>query len=93
MRRIAIKHIEQAAQPAKPLSPAIRSALLTGTASVGLYILLYFFSQDIRHLAEATIHGDKGLFYVPIVIALLFSLVHGAFTGHFWDALGLKAKH
>jgi hypothetical protein len=23
---------------------------------------------------------------------MVFSLVHGAFTGHFWDLLGLRAK-
>lgn len=29
---------------------------------------------------------------VPVAIAFIFSLVHGAFTGLFWDWLGVKAK-
>jgi hypothetical protein len=29
---------------------------------------------------------------VPVAMAFLFSLVHGAFTGHFWDVLGIKAR-
>lgn len=31
-------------------------------------------------------------FLVPVTIAFAFSLVHGAFTGHFWDLLGIKAR-
>lgn len=28
---------------------------------------------------------------VPIIVAFVMSYVHGAFTGMFWDSLGLKA--
>jgi hypothetical protein len=31
-------------------------------------------------------------FWIPIVIAFVFSFAHGAFTGEFWDVLGIKAK-
>lgn len=92
MRRIANKHIESAAQPARPLSRAALTAWITGVASVILYVLLYMYSDTILDLAKATIAGDKGLFFIPVLIAFAFSFVHGAFTGHFWDALGLKAK-
>jgi hypothetical protein len=29
---------------------------------------------------------------ILIAIALVFSFVHGAFTSHFWEMLGLRAK-
>ena len=67
--------------------------LLTGALSVLLYFLLYEFQGDIVRLADATRHGAKIDFIVPIVIALVFSLVHGSFTERFWGLLGLKPKH
>jgi len=30
---------------------------------------------------------------MPVAIALAFSLVHGAFTGYFWEVIGIKPKH
>lgn len=64
-----------------------------GTVSTTLYGGLYAYSAELVELAEMTRDGEKGMFVVPIAIAFLFSLVHGAFTGHFWDLLGLKGKH
>jgi hypothetical protein len=29
---------------------------------------------------------------LPVVTALVFSIFHGAFTGYFWDVLGVTAK-
>jgi uncharacterized integral membrane protein len=29
--------------------------------------------------------------FLPIITALLFSFVHGSFTGHFWTVLGVEA--
>lgn len=49
-------------------------------------------TRSCSSLAQSTRRGDKRLFFVPIGIALLFSFVHGAFTGRFWDVLGLKAR-
>lgn len=60
--------------------------------SVALYALLFWFDEELLELAQSTRRGDKRLFFVPIGIALLFSFVHGAFTGRFWDVLGLKAR-
>lgn len=34
--------------------------------------------------------GTLWYFLIPILIAFMFSKVHGDFTGHFWDALGFK---
>lgn len=101
MRYIADKYIEEAAKPAEPLPTTrdiinwfkkSRCALLFGVLSVLLYTLLYLFNLDLTHIAQATHEGDKTFFFVPIVIALVFSLVHGNFTSHFWDVLGIKAK-
>jgi hypothetical protein len=64
-----------------------------GTVSTSLYGGLYAYSGELVELAEMTRDGEKGWFVVPIAIAFLFTLVHGAFTGYFWDLLGLKAKH
>ncbi|MFP3873963.1 MAG: hypothetical protein ACLFQT_09320 [Thiohalophilus sp.] len=86
-------------KPADTSAPAhqaklkpVHYAILYGIASLGLYFLLFLFNDEIRQLAEATSRGDKSLFFVPIIIALVFSLVHGAFTGYFWEALGISAK-
>jgi hypothetical protein len=65
-------------------------ALVYGAASAALYALLYVFAEDTVEIARRTREGEKGYFVVPIVIAFVFSLAHGAFTGNFWDALGLR---
>lgn len=37
------------------------------------------------------LESNKINVFVPIAIAFLLSFVHGAFTGLFWDVIGLKA--
>jgi hypothetical protein len=59
-----------------------------GLTSAALYAMLYLFEDKVMELAA---HGDW-YFIVPILIAFAFSYVHGAFTGHFWEILGIKAK-
>ncbi|TDY01744.1 hypothetical protein [Thiohalophilus thiocyanatoxydans] len=86
------KPADKPAPGRKMFSTATLFTILYGCLSLGLYILLFVFNDEIRHMAEATSRGDKTLFFIPIIIALVFSLVHGAFTGYFWEALGLKAK-
>lgn len=73
-------------------SRALAVTLVLGAASAGLYLLLYLFSDGLPELAAATRRGEKLYALVPLAIAMVFSLVHGAFTGHFWDLLGLRAK-
>lgn len=63
-----------------------------GTLSLVLYLLLFQFSDRLTAMAAATREGAKLYALVPIAIAMVFSFVHGAFTGHFWDLLGLRAK-
>lgn len=65
--------------------------LTYGAVSVALYWLLLTHSDQLVEFAKRTHQGEKMYFLVPIAIAFLFSFVHGAFTGHFWEALGIKA--
>jgi hypothetical protein len=79
-------------------APASRTHTLVlvvglGTLSLLLYLLLFQFADRLTAMAAATRQGAKLYALVPIAIAMVFSFVHGAFTGHFWDLLGLKAKH
>lgn len=108
MRAIAEKHIK-AVEGSKSLveggllnrtfniAGKIRFALIFGVLSIGMYYLLYNYAADLTSLAQsthaATDASQKGLFFVPILIALSFSLVHGKFTSHFWEVLGIKPKN
>ena len=74
------------------LSRALISTLIMGALSAGLYFLLYIYSGVLPELAAQAGHGDKHYALIPLVIALVFSFVHGSFTGRFWDLLGLRAK-
>lgn len=65
-------------------------AVLYGAASLALYVLLYLYADETVELARRTQQGEKIWFLVPIAIAFVFSYAHGAFTGYFWDAVGLK---
>jgi hypothetical protein len=69
---------------------SVQKAVLYGVVSLALYALLFLFSDETVELARRTREGEKLWFVVPIVIAFVFSLVHGAFTAYFWDAIGLK---
>lgn len=70
---------------------SVLKALLYGMASLALYGGLFLCADDTVELARRTREGEKIFFLVPIGIAFVFSLVHGAFTAYFWDAVGLKA--
>lgn len=59
-----------------------------GAVSLALYLLLF---TNERAVLELSLAGGWG-FMVPITIAFAFSFIHGAFTGGFWDMLGLKAQ-
>ncbi len=63
-----------------------------GSASAVLYALLFVYADHISALATATRNGAKYYALVPIGIALVFSLVHGAFTHRFWRLVGLRAR-
>ena len=67
---------------------ALRQTLIYGVVSIALYVLLYFFEEQILALSKE----GRWNFVVPMIIAFVFSIVHGNFTGQFWDMFGIKAK-
>lgn len=70
------------------LSPAVIKAVVFGLASLAMYAALFLFEQP---LLDAAKHGGWWV-VLPVGIAFAFSTIHGSFTGHFWEACGLKAK-
>ncbi|MDY6991838.1 MAG: hypothetical protein SVR94_04420 [Pseudomonadota bacterium] len=69
-------------------SSMIIQTVILGLTSGILYFLLYLFNGEILNWSKQ----GGWYFIVPISIAFIFSFVHGAFTSHFWDLLGVKAK-
>lgn len=78
-------------QHVRPMNKAV-VAIALGVSSVTFYLLLYLYSDTLVDWASLTRHGHKIYALIPIAVALAFSAVHGAFTGRFWDLLGLKAR-
>jgi len=68
----------------------VAATLLYGGASLLLYALLFYYADHFVAWAEQT-KEQKALFLIPVVVAFVFSYFHGAFTGHFWESLGLRA--
>ncbi len=66
----------------------LRSTLVYGVLSVVLYYLLYRYNQQILEYSRR----GHWFFIVPIAIAFTFSVVHGNFTGRFWELFGIKPK-
>ena len=97
MQYIADSYLEDPAWPTRRRLPRFSRtatiAMLLGALSVVLYVLLYRYSGEIRYLAMEANRGHHGFFLTPIVIAFVFSIVHGLFTDRFWEAVGLRAKH
>lgn len=71
-------------EPRRPVGKALTSGALSGL----LYLLLYLYEEPI--LAWTT--RGRWHFALPLLIAFVFSLFHGAFTGYFWEALGVRAQ-
>lgn len=69
---------------------SLPKALFFGIGSAILYTLMFVYSDRIIEYAHRTRQGEHVWFLVPIVIAFVFSYVHGTFTSSFWDTLGLK---
>lgn len=70
------------------LHPRFAKALVLGILSGGLYVGLFANEQTVLSWSI----GHSLSFLVPLTIAFVFSFVHGAFTGAFWDAIGIKPK-
>jgi hypothetical protein len=61
----------------------------SGAASAALYFLLYLYEKEI--MASFT-RADGFYPALPVLAALVFSFIHGAFTAYFWEALGVRGK-
>lgn len=70
-------------------SRAAVAAAAYGVPSAGLYGLLFWDEALIVELCSTP--GLTGALF-PVAVALVFSFVHGAFTGKFWDAFGVKPR-
>lgn len=70
--------------------PVVKT-LAYGAASLALYAALFVHADQFLEWARRTRDGEKWLALVPVAVAFVFSWVHGAFTGCFWEALGLRA--
>ncbi len=68
----------------RQIARVVALGVLTGV----LYWLLFAKEAQILSLSAQ----GKWAFWIPVSIAFVFSFVHGAFTGEFWDVLGVKAK-
>jgi len=66
-------------------------AILLGTITAVLYFLLYYFEDSLLERSRG-FEEDGWYFLTPIIIALIFSAVHGVFTSHFWELLGIRAR-
>ncbi len=64
---------------------------LLGISSAVIYFLLYYFEGTVLGWSQG--FKKEGWFFIgPIIIALVFSVVHGSFTSRFWELLGIRAK-
>jgi hypothetical protein len=62
---------------------------LSGVASGTLYLLLYLYQAEVMKAFTRT----DGLYpLLSVIAALIFSFVHGAFAGYFWDVLGITGR-
>ena len=63
--------------------------IVSGVASALCYVLLFSYQKEVMAAFTRT---DGWYPVLPVVTALVFSLAHGAFTGYFWEVLGVKAR-
>ena len=63
--------------------------IVSGAASALCYGLLFTYQKEVMASFTRT---DGWYPALPVVTALVFSLAHGAFTGYFWEVLGVRAR-
>ena len=62
--------------------------LVLGVVVASLYGMLFAYEKTVIRLCS-----QGGWWFVfPVSVAFVFSIFHGAFTGLFWDVLGVKPK-
>ena len=69
----------------KPTLGLIVSGLISGA----LYLALFLFHHEIMAAFTRT---DGWYPVLPVITAFAFSFTHGAFTGYFWEVLGITAR-
>lgn len=70
---------------AKPWIPMF----LSGAASGLCYGLLFAYEKEVMAAFTRT---DGWYPALPVLAAFVFSIAHGAFTGYFWEVLGVVAR-
>ena len=63
--------------------------IVSGAASALCYVLLFTYQQEVMAAFTRT---DGWYPLLPVVTAFVFSVAHGAFTGYFWEVLGITAR-
>jgi hypothetical protein len=69
----------------KPWIPLI----VSGVASALCYGLLFTYQKEVMAAFTRT---DGWYPVLPVLTAFVFSIAHGAFTGYFWEVLGVTAR-
>jgi len=72
-------------EESKPYLQLIASGIVSGA----LYLLLYLYEREILSAFTRT---DGWFPALPVLAALVFSFAHGAFTGYFWEVLGIRGR-
>lgn len=67
----------------------LRTTLALGAIVAVLYGALFYYEEPVMATFTRT---DGAYWLLPVVTAFVFSLAHGAFTGHFWELLGVRGK-
>ena len=61
----------------------------SGVVSAFCYLLLYLWEPEIM----ASFTRTDGLYpLLPVAAAFVISFAHGAFTGYFWEVIGIHAR-
>lgn len=80
--------ISTASERKKTARMVLGKVLLFGAMTLLLYALLYVYEDRVLWWTS-----QGGWYFVfPVAIAFLFSFFHGAFTGYFWEALGVQPR-
>ena len=72
-----------------PTSKPWLAASLSGAGTVFCYGLLFAYEKEVMAVFTRT---DGWYPALPVAAAFVFSFVHGAFTGYFWELLGISAR-
>lgn len=66
----------------------ILKLFILGAIVAALYAAMFVYETEVLRLCAL---GGWG-FLFPVGVAFVFSIFHGAFTGLFWDVLGVRPK-